>query len=169
MKPKAKKIAKTKTELIQDIKIEYEKYDKMSAYDKLNAADNSCRNLKRRAKMEIVGATLQCILLQCCGNKSIGKQAEKTFKGNIRNFKTGEEYYIALSVDVYAKLFPFSLKYNIDIEFSVITCVLALLAVTSTSNNAGLKEMAELQMRWTNRERLLQALDMFNSIADVAI
>ena len=66
-------------------------------------------------------------------------------------------------------MFAFALKYNIDIEFSVITRVLALLAVTAEKDNAGLKEAVELKMRWTNRERLLQALDMFNSIADVAI
>jgi len=169
MKPKAKKIAKTKVELIQDIKIEYEKYDKMSAADKANAADSAFRNIKRNATMSVVGTTLQCILLQCNGNKSIGKQAEKTFKGNIRNVKNGEEYYIALSVDTYAKLFQFALKYNIDIEFSVITCVLALLAVTAENDNTGLKEAVELKMRWTNKERLLQAHDMFNSISDVAI
>ena len=90
MKPKTKtKVVKTKVELIQDIKAEYEKYDKMSAADKANAADSSCRNLKRKATMEIVGTTLQCILLSCNGNRNIGKQAEKTFKGNIRTFKNG--------------------------------------------------------------------------------
>jgi len=169
MKPKPKKIAKTKVELIQDIKTEYERYDKMSALDKLNAADSAFRNIKRRAKMSVVGATLQCILLTCCGNRNIGKQAEKTFRNNIRNFKSGEEYYIALAVDTYAKMFAFALKYNIDIEFSVITQVLALLAVVGEKDNAGLKEAVELQMRWTNKERLLQALDIFNSLADVAI